>query len=194
MNESFQQMVNRDRGIYVVCSDKELLDKINRMLKRQGIVGMTDGEGKLHYMVDARSSPGSAARQLNEIISSAQNSAIVGDDAYIPEEVASAILDETIESVFGFYEFDSSLIGVKIMHFIVRYMLLRGTGYRNMKELYLAAGWEMHLSYAQIERNVRYAISKSKFKGMKVKTINILQLLMDAVKLGIKNKHLSIKE
>ena len=59
---------NSEAGIYVVCSDKGLLDRINRMLKRNGVIGIADAEGKFHYFVDGRQNTGRTVAEVSDIV------------------------------------------------------------------------------------------------------------------------------
>lgn len=195
MIEPFQRVIDGEKGVYVVCSDKALLDKINKMLKRQGIVGITDAEGKLHYMVDARKSPGHAARQVNDFVNSVRDRSLNGVVGEIDVDIADMILCETIESVLQFYGIDRSLSGSKIISFILRYIMYNSKVERtNLKELYSISEWEFQMSYSQIERNVRYALHKSKFAEVKLKTMQIVGILVDAVKMGLTDKNLTFRD
>ena len=191
-NGSFSRHFEDGNGIYIVCSDKNLLDKINTMLKRQGIVGVTDGEGRLHYMIDARKNTNNAVRQVNEFVKSSQEHLVSNPRTSAEKNIASDILEESIDDVMNFYCMDKTLMGTKVVVYLLRHAILFG-GFdkRNVKELYLAAGWDLNLTYAQIERNVRYAFSKSKFKGVRMKTLAIMEILLESVRLELKRRHIT---
>ena len=79
MNRRTSKELNEtETGIYVVCSDEILLKTSNSMLKRKGIVGVADATGKVHYVVDARSNPGYAARRIHDLVAD-----ISGDEGVV---------------------------------------------------------------------------------------------------------------
>lgn len=195
MSESYNRFSGKEQGIYVVCSDKALLDKINKMLKRQGVLGVTDGEGKLHYMVDARKNKSSAARQINEFVNSFKEQIINGVNSEISDDVVDSIVEESIDEVLAFYGFDNTLFGTKVLRYLVRFCLYGGNmEKRNLKELYINAGWELNMTVQQVERNVRYTIRGSKFVDSKIKTLSIIRLMVDAVKVILSSKRMEVSE
>ena len=41
-------------GFYIACDDRSILKCINSMLLDNGMVGLSDTEGKVHYLIDGR--------------------------------------------------------------------------------------------------------------------------------------------
>ncbi|MCQ2528068.1 MAG: hypothetical protein MJ108_02990 [Saccharofermentans sp.] len=190
MTDGFNRFSGKEQGIYVVCSDKALLDKINKMLKRQGVLGVTDGEGKLHYMIDGRKNKSSAARQVNEFVHAFKEQ-MVSVTSDVPESIMEAIIEETIDEAFEFYGFDRTLFGSKVLRYMVRYCLYGGdTESRNLKELYIRAGHDLNMTVQQIERNVRYSIRGSQFGDTGLKTLHIIGALVDAVRVALASKRI----
>ena len=105
-----------ETGIYIVCSDKGLLDKINNMLRFKGIIGVADAEGKFHYFVDGRKRMSRAITKVEEIVT--KNAANIELDA--PESMVVSAL----RAVLIFYDFDMSLIGTTAMYEIIRRMVI----------------------------------------------------------------------
>jgi len=166
--------VGMDTGIYVVCSDREILSRINSMLRRSGIIGITDAEGKYHYFVDARTRHGKAAARISEIVTD--------NTARLQREDTDILINETLRSILVFYDFDLTLMGTCAIIEIVRKMV-KSTNiyYHGFKELLTIAGNTLMLSYNQVERDIRYSVKKSSFNGMGMKTTVILRLLADEV-------------
>ena len=95
---------SKDTGIYVICSDQSLLDKVNKLFRRQGVIGVTDAEGKTHYMVDARRNKNQAARQINEFVNNMRE-----EDEFVDykDQIAKGnVFDEVVDDIFLFYGFD----------------------------------------------------------------------------------------
>ena len=58
----------------VVCSDFSLLENINGMLSHNGVIGVRDGVGKMHYIVDGRRDRLSASHTVTALIQSPNGS------------------------------------------------------------------------------------------------------------------------
>ena len=165
---------NSEAGIYVVCSDKGLLDRINRMLKRNGVIGIADAEGKFHYFVDGRQNTGRTVTEVSDIV--------IRNAASIEEELPSDIVSSVLRTVLVFYDFDISLIGTTAIFLMVRKMVMfSDLYYQSTCKLYSMASEALKLSCDQIERDVRYSIKKSSFNKTGIKTSMILRMLSDEV-------------
>ncbi|MBP3265870.1 MAG: hypothetical protein J6L84_02855 [Clostridiales bacterium] len=163
-----------ETGIYIVCSDKGLLDKINNMLRFKGIIGVADAEGKFHYFVDGRKRMSRAITKVEEIVT--KNAANIELDA--PESMVVSAL----RAVLIFYDFDMSLIGTTAMYEIIRRMVIyRDVYYHGVRELYGIAADRLKLSYEQTERDIRYTVKKSSLNNEGMKTTELLRFLADEV-------------
>ncbi len=60
--------VNTQIEMNIVCSDYSLLENINGYLCKNGIIGIRDGDGVLHYIVDGRHDRLSASRKVSTIV------------------------------------------------------------------------------------------------------------------------------
>ena len=183
MNRRTSRELNEtETGIYVVCSDEILLKTINAMLKRKGIVGVTDATGKVHYVVDARSNPGYAARRIHDLVED-----ISGDEGYREKAIYGSMtesdLNSVIEEVMREYGFEPSLLGSRAIFILVKRITIReSTGHLSPKQLYDSAAEALEINYNHVERNIRYAIYKSNFKEKKMKSISIIRLLAEEVR------------
>ena len=70
-----------ETGIYIACNDRALLDTINSMMGRRGIVGISDAEGKFHYIVDGRKNSKKAISKIDDIVSHSAT-VIEGEGSY----------------------------------------------------------------------------------------------------------------
>ncbi|MBR1798222.1 MAG: hypothetical protein IJ757_09490 [Clostridiales bacterium] len=163
-----------ETGIYVVCNDNDLLKRINRMLRGRGVIGVSDAEGKFHYLVDGRGNLGNALTQVIGLME--------GSADHLATEVPNNLVGSILRSVLIAYDFDMKLIGTGAIFEIVRRMVIYSDDYfRGVKDLYSIAGNTLHMSYAQIERDVRYAVKRSSLGRQGVKTSVILRTLADEV-------------
>lgn len=163
-----------ETGIYIVCSDKALLDKINTMLRFKGVIGVADAEGKYHYFVDGRKTFAKVVTEVDEIVM--QNAENIELDA--PESMVVS----AVRAVLIFYDFDMSLIGTTAMYEILRRMVIyRDVYYHGVRELYAIAADRLKLSYEQTERDIRYSVKKSSLSNEGLKTTEMFRMLADEV-------------
>ncbi len=168
-----------ETGIYIACSDRALLDTINSMLSRKGIIGISDAEGKYHYIVDGRHSARKVISRINDIV--------MGNATAIASEVPDDVINSVLKSILVYYDFDISLIGTSAIFEMVRRMVVyRDLYFMPIRQLYAVAGELLGLSYYQTERDVRYSIRKSSFANTGIKTTRILRMLADDVNDRIK--------
>lgn len=139
----------------VVCSDFSLLENINGMLSHNGVIGVRDGVGKMHYIVDGRRDRLSASHTVTALIQSPNGSQ--HEEYY----------DVCAKSVFLEYGMNFAHTGT-----IVLYDSIKKTIYQdkeipiNMKTVYIEASTRMLLTFEQIERDVRYAIKQSSLASL----------------------------
>jgi len=162
-------------GIYVVCSDDFLLSKINGMLRSKGVIGIADAEGKFHYFVDGRKNFGRTIARIDQIVS--DTTAVIRSEIECNYSVS-----EVIRDVLIFYDFDLTLIGSQaIQEILYRMITDKAVYFYCIRDLTGIAQDILRLTYDQVERDIRYAIRKSSFVGMRVKTAVILRSLADDV-------------
>ncbi len=163
-----------ETGIFIACNDRALLDTINSMMGRRGVVGIADAEGKFHYIVDGRKNTKAAISKISDIVS--------GSAKIIEDEVPDVLVTSVLKTVLVFYDFDLTLIGTSAIFEIVRRMVIyRDFYFSAVRELYAVVGDILGLSYDQIERDIRYSIKKSSFDQTGIRTTMILRLLSDEV-------------
>ncbi|MBP5180919.1 MAG: hypothetical protein J6127_06505 [Clostridiales bacterium] len=175
-----------ETGIYVVCSDKALLETINTMLSRKGVIGISDAEGKYHYFVDGRKNKVKALSKVNDI---------VADSFYeLEEDVPDSLIISALKTILVDYDFDLSLIGTSAIFEIVRKMVrYREVYYHGVKELLRIAGENLCLSYAQTKRDIRYAVRKSSFEGTGIKTTTIFRFLADEARVRVREMKKAVR-
>lgn len=161
-------------GFYIACDDRSILKCINSMLLDNGMVGLSDTEGKVHYLIDGRRGGNYVLGRVKEKVLTLREPA-PSDNGY-----EDAIVYRAIDSVMKRYGFMDTLSGTRIL----RYLLFRL--YRDpkllksaVKCLYPLARAEFQMSPAQVERNLRYAIRKSPKLKEETRVIMILRKLHD---------------
>jgi len=138
----------------VVCSDFSLLENINGMLSQNGVIGVRDGEGKIHYIIDGRRDRQGATHTVTSLIQAPSGSE--HEDYY----------DVCAKSVFLQYRMNFALVGTVILYDSIKRSIFHGREIPiNMKEVYLDASDHLPLTFTQVERDVRYAIKRSDLAG-----------------------------
>lgn len=163
-----------ETGIYIICNDRSLLDKINDMLRFKGVIGVADAEGKFHYFVDGRKTFAKLASEVDDIVTR--------NAANLECEAPESMVVDSVRAVLIFYDFDMSLIGTTAMFEILRRMVIyRDVYYHGVRQLYSIAADRLKLSYEQTERDIRYAVKKSSLDNSGMKTTEMFRLLADEV-------------
>jgi hypothetical protein len=170
----------REVGFYVVCSDRMIMDNINTMMKKRGLVGISDTAGRMHYLVDARSGAVSAGGRI-------AGQALKGLDH---SSLSNAEVLRGVEKVLDGYFLDRVLLGTRI----ARYMLVQSVRDPSLmstvtKRLYPMAGDEFGIMPAQVERNLRYAFRKMKVFEDGRRNVYILRKLHDEVSALLVKQH-----
>ena len=163
----------RDVGLYVISNDDMLMENVNRVLERRGIIGITDSTGSVRYFVDGR-------REIDKTVERVKDA--VTD--YGADCIENEMMDAVAHKVFVSHGFDFSLIGSHIIYVLVWNMLDDDDYSRfNLKELCMASSEQFDMSYDQMVRNMRYAISKSKYSNQR--SLAALRLLCFDVKAAL---------
>ncbi|MBR5358522.1 MAG: hypothetical protein IK128_04840 [Clostridiales bacterium] len=138
----------------VVCSDFSLLENINGMLSHNGVIGVRDGVGKIHYIVDGRRDRLGATHTVTTLIQSPGGSQ--REEYY----------DVCAKSVFLQYGMNFAHTGTVILYDSIKKTIYQGEEVPiNMKTVYMDAASRTLLTFDQIERDVRYAIKRSALSG-----------------------------
>jgi hypothetical protein len=171
---------DQEVGFYVVCSDRMILDNINSLLKKKGMIGISDTAGRIHYMVDARKNVYAAANRIageavrNFDLSSVSNTSIL----------------EVTEETLTRNGMDRSLIGTRILRTILL-QSIRDPSLLTVvsKRLYPLVAREFGISVSQVERNLRYSLSRTKLYRDGLRNVHIIQKLFDDISIVLMNRY-----
>lgn len=161
-------------GFYIACDDRSILKCVNAMLLDSGMLGLSDTEGKIHYLIDGRRGGSYVLGRVKEKVLPLREPT-PSDTGY-----EDAIVYRAIDSVLERYGMLQTLTGTRIL----RVLLFRL--YRDPKLLKSAAKClyplvrpEFQMSSAQVERNLRYAIKRSPKLKEETRVILVLRKLHD---------------
>ena len=136
----------------IVCTDYSLLENINGYLRKSGIIGIRDGEGTLHYIIDGRNDRLHATDTVSSIVTGTNRRGDHNEDYY----------DACAKSIFREYNLDLKHIGAVIIYDSIKKIIYEGTEIpTNMKRVYVEAAKRYSMSFCQIERDVRYSLKRS---------------------------------
>ena len=161
-------------GFYIACDDRAILKCVNTMLLNSGMVGLSDTEGKMHYMIDGR-------RGRNYVLGKVKEKVLPLREAS-PENslYEDAVIYRAIDTIIRRYGFSETLMGTRILR-VLLFRLYKDPKLLKCasKSLYPLAQPEFHISASQVERNLRYAIKKSTKLKDKTRVISVLHFLLD---------------
>lgn len=169
----------RDVGLYVISDNDMLMENVNRVLERKGIIGITDATGSVRYFVDGRSEIDKTVERVKDAVTDYGADCL--DDEF---PIRDKMLDTVAHKVFVAHGFDFSLIGSHILYVLV-WNMLDDEDYAkcSLKELCMASSEQFDMSYDQMVRNIRYSISKSDYKDIRSRAA--IRLLSFDVKAAI---------
>jgi len=171
--------------LYVVCSDKNILDDVNRMLLRNGIVCINDMGGRHHYIIDGRFDKKRATNLIHDIVYSSI------EDIMGTSRDAIDVYDWCAQSILSEYHFDFSHIGTSIIYWTIKNVILNGREFPiNLKRLCNDAAAEYEMTIEQMTRDLRYSVSKSSLSGLK--TIYVVRMVYEKIKMKYTEKLSSI--
>ena len=157
--------VSKDVGLYVISDDDVLIENVNSILKRKGIIGVTEPTGSVRYFVDGRHDLTDTADMLQNAVTNFNNGQLPVD-----EFNNFQIYDYAAHQVFMLYGLDLSLIGSNVIYELVRRVVESVFSMNiSLKELSISEQYQYMMSYSQLVRNIRYALRGSSLAHMKTK-------------------------
>jgi hypothetical protein len=153
----------KDIAFHLTSSDRELLDKVSKIMKRNGHISFSDSMGKEHYILDGRRGVGSLTQNIDDLTCQIASKNKERYDQMKPYHQAA------IDSVMDMSQIPSSLKGFRYIKHVLHRVIeddslispLSKTVYPDLCEIY-------HCTPFQIERDIRYAIRKSKLSHTKL--------------------------
>lgn len=144
-------------GFYIASNNEEILRRVNEMISKKGLMGLTDMQGKTHYMVDGRRGAPYAANRIEDL---ARVLLKERGSRYQQEHEDVALY---VDSVLRCYRFQRHLLGYLYLRHILIMLCLDPSLLSPMsKTLYPATATSFRVSAAKVERNLRYTFEKLK--------------------------------
>ncbi|HHX30252.1 MAG TPA: hypothetical protein GX720_03380 [Clostridiaceae bacterium] len=161
-------------GFYLVASNRELLHHVEGLMNRQGVFGVMDSSGRVHYVVDARRGSPFAARK---VLSTAGRLL----DRHLQEEREERQrIRETVEEILSDYAWNIQLRGYRLLFdMLLRTALDVSLLNPISKRLYPLIASDYRLKIHQIERNIRYLFDDLALRERQGVTRSRRRLLLD---------------
>lgn len=142
-------------GFYLASSDRDLLNKVEEIMARQGVVGLRDALGRIHYVIDGRKGSPFAARRVGETAT-----ALVQADEQ-QKRWRDEKRYEAIDEVLLGYRFMRTLRGYRFLRYMLFVSLHDPASLHPIsKRLFPETGRHYRVSPSQVERNVRYLLDR----------------------------------
>ena len=171
-------------GFFIACDDKAILKCINAMLLNSGMVGLSDTDGKMHYLIDGR-------RGQNYVLGKVRDKVLPLRESSPSDHLfEDAVIYRAIDTVIKRYGFSETLMGTRILRVLLFRLykepkLLKCAS----KSLYPLAQPEFHISASQVERNLRYAIRRTPKMRTQTRVLSVLRLLLDETMKEVMEKY-----
>lgn len=162
-------------GFYVVVSDRDLLGKMQELMKRQGYLGFMDTAGKLNYLIDGRQNMYKAAHTisyLNPKMSGSSDSKEKPTDRSSRRHIKRLVI--ALLEEFGF---NKRHRGTAVLQYLLPYAYEHEERIAPLgKYLYPLAARHFNIKAQQVDRVVRYA---AKVSQLKLGNANLIHFLVD---------------
>ncbi|NLC89034.1 MAG: hypothetical protein GX681_03105 [Clostridiaceae bacterium] len=143
----------KEVGVYLISSNRELLNHMEKLMNSHGVFGVMDSYGRVHYILDARKGISFAENKLHETVST-----LLEDQS--SEQVNYQLeTQKLVSQVLSRYDFNQKLHGYRVLSTMLElslndYSLLNPIS----KRLYIQVAKVFRVTAAQAERNVRYLL------------------------------------
>lgn len=154
LQSAYEQNLRRPQkeiGLYLISSNRELLNHIEKVMNRYGAFGVMDASGRVHYLLDARKGIPLVEKTFFQTVT-----ALLED--HTNEQMNYQLKTQRlVHQVLGKYPFNEDLRGYRIL-FTMLEMSLKDYSLLNpiSKRLYSQVAKVFRITAPQVERNVRY--------------------------------------
>ena len=149
--EHYLRRPQKEVGVYLISSNRELLNHVEKIMNSQGVFGVMDAYGRVHYVLDARKGIPFVENKFNQTVS-----AVIED--HRNEQMDYQLeTQKLVNQVLDRYDFNKKLRGYRILFSMLElslkdYSLLIPIS----KRLYKQVARVFRVTPTQAERNVRY--------------------------------------
>jgi len=166
-----------DISFHLASSDKELIEKLTAVMRKTGHLSFSDSMGREHYIVDGRKGVPALSQNINK---AAQE---LADRRREDSLRLSKYSRPAIDKVMDLTGIPHQLKGFRyIRHSLERLMENEALISPISKTIYPDIAKNFQCTVLQVERDVRYAVSKATFDSKQRSPKALICLLLDIAK------------
>ena len=140
-------------AFHIASSNMDILEKIQHLLEKNGYIGLKDGYGRFHYMIDGRKGAPYATRKIKELA----YSLLKKKESNEQELMENARF--YVDSVMNCYNFPTSTNGYVFLRYILIEAVMNPSLLRSLsKGAYLQCAQAFGAKANQVERDIRYCL------------------------------------
>ncbi len=178
----------RDISFHLASSNRELLDTVNSIMKRNGHMTFSDSMGREHYLIDGRNGVSRLSKNIDGItrkLSSANLQELARINKFNSEAIDKVMAGSGMPSHLKGYRYVRMIL-VRLMENESLISPLSKTIYPEISDKYMCSG-------LQIDRDIRYAVQKSTLQCDRKSPKAVVCLLFDMAK-KIISENISVSE
>ncbi|HPE39035.1 MAG TPA: sporulation initiation factor Spo0A C-terminal domain-containing protein [Bacillota bacterium] len=146
-------------GFYVVCDDHSMLERINSLMRKRGILGVSDTAGRVHYLVDGRQGSSFVLNRIEKQLCKMADGSYSATRTCTPPRYE---VEQAVNDLLRDNHVNMRLQGAKLLQYLLVEVYFSPDRLTAVtKNLYPLAVKEYGMTISQIERNLRYAIQRS---------------------------------
>lgn len=163
-------------SFFIAAYDQDYLRRIKSLMGNKGYVGVTDSAGRIHYIIDGRRGAGYAADMIE------RKTGLMMQALDMSKQNLMAQLPDVVNQCLANHQIRTDLKGYRYL----RYLLLVSEADEKKlkpisKTLYPVVATHFQVSIVNVERDIRYLLSKSAFKASGTKPSAAICMLFDEV-------------
>lgn len=152
-----------DISFHFASSDRDLMEKVTQIMKRRGHVSFSDSMGIEHFLIDGRKGAHDLARRVEKV------SDVLKEKHTDDLEEMRPYFKGAIEFTMEITEIPTNLKGYRYIKYTLSNLIEDESLISPLSKTVYPYLCEMHkCNVSQIERDIRYAIRKSKFAHIKI--------------------------
>lgn len=147
---------------YVSSGNKDLMRHLNEIMQKQGYLGLADGGGKMHYVVDGSGNLYQSANVITGILKEQTQKFGISEQDYSQQYWRKRIQIKAVEKILHAYHLNPSLKGYGYIRSIILAVLEKEPQIVFPdKEIYMEVAQLHGTGRKQLDRVIRYSLSKA---------------------------------
>lgn len=176
-NPDSRHLSTHDISFHLASSDKELMEKVTSIMKRTGHLSFSDSMGREHYIVDGRMGIPNLSQNIDRV------SQKLSDKNRIISARSSKYNEPAVDQVMELTGIMHHLKGFRYIKYTLNRLMVDESLISPIsKTIYPDLAKRFQCSILQVERDVRYAVTKATFDDKKRSPKSLICLMLDIAK------------